>query len=113
MHTSNRSWTDVAAVESILVPQPTRPVCFLVLGVACAAGLLLAFQQVVQTSVLQGEARNRATTAYSDALWRCDFTRGKSQRASCHVQLKASRQTGAVPNAADVAKTEAVNLAVR
>ena len=71
------------------------PVWPLLLATVCAAGLLMAFQEVVHAGVLQGEARNRATAAHSHEFWRCDFMRGVSQRASCHAQINSTRQIDA------------------
>lgn len=125
MHTPNPRWTAVATGGSTVYPRPRQsawrqvldslraPVWPTLLGAVCAAGLLLAFQEVVHAGVQQGEARNRATAAYSHELWRCDFMRGVSQRASCHAQLSASRQIDAMLNTADAARPEAVTLARR
>lgn len=125
MHTPNPQWTAVATGGSTVYPQPPQsawrqaldsmraPVWPMLLASVCAAGLLMAFQQVVHAGVLQGEARNRATAAYSHELWRCDFMRGVSQRASCHAQLQASRRIDTMINTPDAATPVAVTLAAR
>jgi hypothetical protein len=89
------------------------PVWPMLLATLCAAGLLLAFQEVVHAGVLQGEARNRATAAHSHELWRCDFMRGVSQRASCHAQLSAERRVNATQDNPRGTPPEAVALARR
>lgn len=125
MHTPNPQWTVAATGGSTVYPRPPQsawrqvldsmrtPVWPMLLACVCAAGLLLAFQQVVHAGVLQGEARNRATAAYSHELWRCDFERGVSQRASCHAQLQTSRRINAALTTPDAAPPEAVTLAAR
>lgn len=85
------------------------PVWQMLLATVCAAGLLMAFQEVVHAGVLQGEARNRATAAHAHEVWRCDFMSGVSQRAGCHAQLSADRRVNAMLNA----PPEAVTLARR
>ncbi len=125
MHTANSQWTDAATGRSTEHSQPRQsawwqvlnlmraPVWPLLLATMCAAALLFAFQEVVHAGVLQGEARNRATAAYSHEVWRCDFMSGVSQRASCHAQLKATRQVDASLNQARDTRPEAVTLARR
>jgi hypothetical protein len=57
---------------------------------ACSTGvlaLLVAFHQVVRSGVEKSEARQRASTAHADAMWRCNALRGAAQRATCHAQL--------------------------
>lgn len=85
----------------------------MILASVCAAGLLLAFQQVVRAGVLQGEARNRATAAHSRAVWACNFMRSTSQRASCNAQLNAERLAGATLNSPHGAAPVAAVLAAR
>ena len=125
MHTPNPQWTAAATGRSTGQSRPRQsawrqvldslraPVWPLLLATVCAAGLLMAFQEVVHAGVLQGEARNRATAAYSHEFWRCDFMRDVSQRASCHAQLKATRQIDATLNNARDTRPEAVTLARR
>lgn len=125
MHTLDPQWTAVATGGSAVYPQPIRsawqqacgalraPVWPLVLATVCAAGLLLAFQEVVHSGVLQGEARNRATATHSHALWRCDFMRSVSQRASCHAQLSAARQVDATLPPPSDTRSELVALVNR
>jgi hypothetical protein len=84
------------------------PVWPTILATVCAAGLLLAFQRVVHAGVQQGEARSRATAVHADAVWRCNFTRGVSQRASCHADLNTPLRIDATlsnPPATPVAST--------
>lgn len=85
----------------------------MILASVCAAGLLLAFQQVVRAGVLQGEARNRATAAHSRAVWACNFMRSTSQRASCNAQLNVERQVDATLNSPHGAAPVAAVLAAR
>ena len=125
MHTPNPQWTAAATGRSAVHPRPRQsawqqvldsmraPVWPTLLATVCAAGLLMAFQEVVHASVLQGEARNRATAAHSHAVWRCDFMRGVSDRASCHVQLNAERRVNATLTDPRTTPPEAVALAVR
>ena len=89
------------------------PVWPTLLATLCAAGLLMVFQEVVHAGVLQGEARNRATAAHSNAVWRCDFMRDVSQRASCHAQLNAERRVNATLTDPHATTPEAVALAAR
>ena len=89
------------------------PVWPLLLASVCAAGLLMAFQQVVHAGVQQGQARNRAAAADADAAWRCQFTRDISQRASCPAQLDISRRFDATQNSAGVAEPGAATLGRR
>jgi len=126
MHTPDPQWTDVATGGSAGYPRPRQsawqqafdalraPVWLTILGTVCAAGLLLAFQQVVHAGVQQGEARNRATAVHADAVWRCNFTRGVSQRASCHAHLNTPLRVDATLNNPPETPPEAgVALAVR
>lgn len=125
MHTLNPQWAVVATGGSAVYPRPRQsawqqaflalraPVWPAILATVCAGGLLLAFQHVVHAGVQQGEARNRATAAHADAVWRCDFLRDESQRASCHVQLNASRRVDATLNPTGRSQPEAVALASR
>ena len=46
-------------------------------------GLLLAFEQVVAQSVVQGEQRRVATAAHSLSLWRCKLLPKPSEREDC------------------------------
>lgn len=89
------------------------PVWPVVLASVCAAGLLLAFQQVVRAGVLEGEARNRATAAHARAVMACNFMRSKSQRASCNTQLNAERLADAILNGSHGAAPVATVLAAR
>lgn len=125
MHTPNPQWTAAATGRSAVYPRPRpsawrqvldlmrAPVWPILLATVCAAVLLLAFQEVVHAGVLQGEARNRATAAYSHELWRCDFMRGVSERASCHAQLTSTRQIDATLNNPRATPPKAVTLAAR
>lgn len=125
MHTLNPQWTVVATGGSAVYPRPRQsawqqafvalraPVWPTILATVCAGGLLLAFQQVVHAGVQQGEARNRAAAAHADAVWRCNYTRGVSQRESCHAQLNTSRRIDATLNSTGGAEPEAVALASR
>lgn len=125
MHTPKAQWTAAATGGSAVYPRPSpsawrqvldsmrAPVWPTLLATVCAAALLMAFQEVVHAGVLQGEARNRATAAYSHEVWRCDFMRGVNERASCHAQLKSTRQIDAMLNNPRANPPEAVALAAR
>lgn len=69
------------------------PLLPMLLALACAAALLLAFQQVVHAGVQKSEARSQVAAAQADAVWRCNYTLGLGQRESCHVQRMASQAT--------------------
>lgn len=83
----------VPSVWQQALAAPRAPVWPAILATVCAAGLLLAFQQVVQASVQQGEARTRTTAALADAVGRCDAMRDAGQRANCHAQLNTAPGT--------------------
>lgn len=125
MHTPNAQWTAAATGGSTVHSRPRpsawhqvldamrAPVWPTLLASLCAAGLLMAFQEVVHAGVMQGEARNRATAAHSHEIWRCDFMRGVSDRAGCHAQLKSTRQIDAALNAPRASAPAAVAVAAR
>ena len=125
MHTPNPQWTAAATGRLAVDPRPMpcawqlaivalrAPVWPTLLATICAAGLLVAFQEVVHAGVLQGEARNRATAEHSHAVWRCDFMRSVSQRESCHAQLNAERRVNATLTDPRATTPEAVALAAR
>jgi len=58
-------------------------------GAAGVLALLLAFQQVVASSVESSQARHRASAERGDAVWRCNALRVAPQRAACMAQLEA------------------------
>ena len=58
-------------------------------------GLLVAFQQVVQHQADQGQARQQATAAQSESVWRCHSLPGRSLRDTCMHELNES--TAALP----------------
>jgi hypothetical protein len=59
-------------------------------AVAGVLALLLAFQQVVASSVENSQARHRASAERADAMWRCNAVRGVAQRAGCLAQLDSA-----------------------
>lgn len=68
-------------------------------------GLLVAFHQVVQGAVLQGQSNVKATALHTEANWRCNSLPDLRAREACLVQLKADRD-GAVSASRDLAKGE-------
>ena len=58
-------------------------------------GLLVAFQQVVQHQADQGQARQQATAAQSESVWRCHSLPGRRLRDACMNELNES--TAALP----------------
>lgn len=63
------------------------PVWSGLLASAALLGLLLAFHQVVQGSVRQGELRRQADAAHASATWRCKALRGVEDRRQCLARL--------------------------
>ena len=60
-----------------------------ILATLTSAGLLLAFQQVVDGAVKQGERRREATATRAEALWRCTALPGDRGRRVCLAALSA------------------------
>ena len=56
-------------------------------AVVVVLSLLLAFGQVVQSVVHQGEVRRRADAQYADGLWRCNALTGRRLRDVCLARL--------------------------
>ena len=54
-------------------------------------GLLVAFEQVVAQSVVQGEQRRVATAAHSQGLWRCKLLRQLAEREQCLIRIPTPR----------------------
>ncbi len=74
-----------------------------------AVFLLLAFHQVVQDAVHQGELLRMATASHSEAAWRCSALRGVRMRESCLAQMNAPPHDEAtLQNTAAVAAVELV-----
>ena len=61
---------------------PIRAITGLLATTAVLA-LLLAFHQVVQGAVQQGESRRQAAAALADATWRCKALRGVDHARDC------------------------------
>jgi hypothetical protein len=61
-----------------------------VLSALTILGLLLAFHQVVQGAVKQGQLRGQATAMHAGATLHCNTLPGLGARDSCMAQLKAS-----------------------
>lgn len=64
-------------------------------AVVALVGLLVAFQQVVQQLADHGQARQQATAAQSESVWRCHALPSRELRDSCMHELNAN--TGALP----------------
>ena len=73
-----------SAVWSLLVP--FAPGILATMGVLA---LLLAFQQVVASSVENSQARHRASAEHDAALWRCNSVRVELHRSGCLAQHEA------------------------
>lgn len=59
--------------------------------------LLLAFHQVVEGGVQQGQLRRQADAVHADATWRCKALRGTAERRQCLAQLGAASAPRARP----------------
>lgn len=57
------------------------------LAAVALLSLLLAFQQVVQASVRQGELRQQAAALRVEATWRCQALRGADRVRQCLADL--------------------------
>jgi hypothetical protein len=73
-----------SSVWSLLVPLAPG-----VLATTGVLALLLAFQQVVASSVENSHKRHRANAEHAAALWRCNSVRVELQRSGCLAQLEA------------------------
>ena len=90
-------WT-LAAPHRAARSSPGRALPHWVPAAAAAAalvGLLVAFQQVVQHLADQGQARQQATAAQSERVWRCHALPSRSLRDTCMHELNES--TTALP----------------
>ena len=67
------------------------------LAALASAGLLVAFHQVVDEAVRQGELRRMATATHVEAMWRCNALSGRSAAAqqNCLLELNATRDVSA------------------
>ena len=67
------------------------------LAALASAGLLVAFHQVVDEAVRQGELRRMATATHVEAMWRCNALSGRSPaaRQNCLLELNATRDVSA------------------
>ncbi len=77
-------------------------------AIACAVGLLFAFQQVVLAGAKTAEARNQAATAHADALWRC-YYQPAEQRERCQARLQNPRTMNDSLNSFASAEPDAEN----
>lgn len=68
-------------------------------------GLLVAFHQVVQGAVKQGQSHVKATALHAEANWRCNSLPDLREREACLVQLKADRDDAGL-SSRDLAKGE-------
>lgn len=68
-----------------------------ILAALASAGLLVAFHQVVDEAVRQGELRRTATATNVEATWRCNALSGHSAaaRQNCLLELKPTRDVSA------------------
>ena len=80
----------------------------LIAAIACAVGLLFAFQQVVVAGANTAEARNQAAAAHADALWRC-YYQPAEQRERCQARLQAPRSMNDSLNRLASAEPDAEN----
>lgn len=89
-------WTAAAPHREARRPGRATP-SWVPAAVAAVAlvGLLVAFQQVVQRLADDGQARQQATAAQSESVWRCHALRSRELRDSCMHELNAS--TTALP----------------
>lgn len=73
------------------LPQPVRSNAWpaALAGLAILA-LLLAFTQVVKSSVRQGELLRMTAATHAQAVWRCNALNGQRMRAECLEQLNAA-----------------------
>lgn len=81
---------DDEASASARAPVPGATAWLVLLATLGAAGLLLAFQQVVSRGVEQGATRQRAMAARADAGWQCNALAQASRRAECWAQLNSN-----------------------
>lgn len=91
---------------------PRTPVLLVLLAIACAAGLLLAFLNVVLTGTHQAELRSRLAATQSDAVWHCNYAPGAELRARCHADRLTSLRTDKTPNTAEAAKAVSVSVSL-
>lgn len=99
-------------------PNPTRmavpesPVAFWagIVAVACALGLLFAFQQVVHKGKEQAEIRNQAAIANADAAWRCIYS-AAMQREGCRAASNASADNALSAGTKPDGRAELVSMA--
>ncbi len=68
-----------------------------ILAALASAGLLVAFHQVVDEAVRQGELRRVATATHVEAMWRCNALGGRSAvaRQNCLLELNPTRDVSA------------------
>lgn len=70
------------------------PIWPAMLGGLMILSLLLAFHQVVQGAVEQGELRHKATAVHAEATWRCNILPGLGASDNCLSQLRAMVDAG-------------------
>lgn len=85
----HRRWYDVVFAVRPLVWQA-------ILAAVLTAGLLLAFHQVVQGAVLQGEVRRQAFATHTMETSRCNTLGEAGATSSCLLELKASAAPRAI-----------------
>ena len=59
-----------------------------VVTVVAAAGLLLAFQHVLEGAVRQGELRRAAVADHAQSVWRCNMLHIEAVRQECLSKLR-------------------------
>jgi hypothetical protein len=65
-----------------------------ILATLTSAGLLLAFHQVVDGAVKEGEQRREATATRAEAAWHCSALPGDRSRRDCLAALSAAPREG-------------------
>jgi hypothetical protein len=87
------------------------PIWLAMLAIVCAGMLLFAFQLVVHNVVKQAEARSRAVTEHTEAVWRCNHKVGLAQQESCHREFAASSPDNPTRQPVDGMLSASVSLA--
>ena len=79
-------------MNASLVEVQHPPLWVGILATLTSAGLLVAFHQVVDEAVRQGELRRKATATHVEATWRCNALSDRSDgaRQNCLSSIKGS-----------------------
>ena len=70
-----------------------------ILATLTILGMLLAFHEVVQGAVRQGDLRRQADAIHAEATWRCRALRGLGASDNCLQRLQALAPGAATPPA--------------